>query len=79
MHPYAAERCDKDLLKDSPTLLSAKARDDMLSRQVTTGDHSLSVTLGWSTGKVAGINYFGKPGGGPGFQSNVRLCPDLKL
>jgi D-alanyl-D-alanine carboxypeptidase len=69
----------QDLLKDSPTILSTKSRDAMLRRQTTSGSHALTVTLGWNTGKLAGVGYFGKPGGGPGFQSSVRIYPDRKL
>jgi hypothetical protein len=33
------------------------------------------MSLGWRIGSFHGQPYFGKPGGGPGFQSNVRIYP----
>ena len=33
------------------------------------------MTLGWRIGSIRGEPYLGKPGGGPGFQSNVRIYP----
>jgi CubicO group peptidase (beta-lactamase class C family) len=35
--------------------------------------------LGWRTGDLAGVHYLGKPGGGPGFCSNVRIYPSLGI
>ena len=36
---------------------------------------AVETTLGWHRGQLAGTPYFGKPGGGPGFQSNLRVYP----
>jgi hypothetical protein len=33
-------------------------------------------TLGWHRGQLDGVTYFGKPRGGPGFHSNIRLYPE---
>lgn len=34
---------------------------------------------GWHEGSLNNQRYFGKPGGGPGFSSNVRIYPDIGL
>jgi hypothetical protein len=36
----------------------------------------IETTLGWHRGRVADTFYYGKPGGGPGFRSNLRIYPD---
>jgi hypothetical protein len=68
-----------DLLRDEPRVLSAGARDQMLTPQRTTGGEPIAMTLGWVTGELDGVRYFGKQGGGLGFHGNVRLYPDRKL
>lgn len=35
--------------------------------------------LGWRAGRVAGVAYLGKPGGGPGFCGSVRVYPDAGI
>ncbi len=38
-----------------------------------------TVALGWRNGQLAGVAYFGKPGGGPGFCGNVRVYPSAGI
>jgi hypothetical protein len=35
--------------------------------------------FGWRMSHVENERYYGKPGGGPGFRSNVRLYPRLGI
>ena len=35
----------------------------------------METTLGWSTGKLFDSKYYGKPGGGRGSHSNIRIYP----
>jgi hypothetical protein len=39
----------------------------------------LNQGFGWRTSYLENERYYGKPGGGPGFRSNVRLYPRLGL
>jgi CubicO group peptidase (beta-lactamase class C family) len=41
--------------------------------------HAASLSLGWRAGELAGVGYYGKPGGGPGFCGNVRVYPSLGI
>ncbi len=65
----------EDMLRPTPRLCSASTRDLLLTPQQTSDGRACGMTLGWRTGNLHGEPYFGKPGGGPGFQSNVRLYP----
>lgn len=68
-----------DLLRDEPAVLTRRARDEMFSVQRTTSGETIAMTLGWVTGELEGVRYFGKQGGGLGFHGNVRVYPDRKL
>jgi hypothetical protein len=48
----------------------------MLTPQRTNLGRDIGMTLGWRKGISNNTVYFGKPGGGPGFQSNVRVYPE---
>ena len=39
----------------------------------------MPTTLGWHRGKLADETYYSKPGGGPGFSSNIRIYRDRGL
>ena len=58
----------QDLLRPKPRIFSAETRDTMLNQG-----------FGWRTSSLENERYYGKPGGGPGFRSNVRLYPRLGL
>jgi CubicO group peptidase (beta-lactamase class C family) len=65
----------QDLLRPQPRLLSAASRALFLTTQATNDGRDTGMTLGWRTGRLDNEPYYGKPGGGPGFRSNVRLYP----
>jgi CubicO group peptidase (beta-lactamase class C family) len=69
----------RDVLKPTPTLLSPRTRDLFLTEQTTSSAASTGMTLGWRIGRLENETYYGKPGGGPGFRSNVRIYPRLRL
>jgi D-alanyl-D-alanine carboxypeptidase len=69
----------QDLLRPQPKLMSASARDQMLTEQHTSDGTPIAGTLGWVIGELNGVRYFGKQGGGLGFHGNVRLYPQLGL
>jgi D-alanyl-D-alanine carboxypeptidase len=69
----------QDLLRAEPTLMSARARDQMFAVQRTNDGKPIEGTLGWVTGELDGVRYFGKQGGGLGFHGNVRVYPELGI
>ena len=69
----------RDLLRPTPALLSAGARDRLLAEQHTRDGASTGATLGWVIGELDGVRYLGKQGGGLGFHGNVRMYPALGL
>jgi CubicO group peptidase (beta-lactamase class C family) len=71
----ALQRVVQDLLRDEPTLLGKRFRDRFFTSQVDDRGRPLGATLGWSEGCLGGKRWVGKPGGGPGFFSNVRIYP----
>lgn len=69
----------QDLLRVRPKLLSASARDQMLTEQRTSDGKPTASTLGWVIGELNGVRDFGKQGGGLGFHGNARIYPELGL
>ena len=67
----------QDLLRAEPTSMSSRARDQMFAEQRTSDGKPIGGTLGWVTGELHGVRYFGKQGGGLGFHGNVRVYPHL--
>lgn len=66
----------RDQLRKDSVLFSAETKKLFFSRQKTNRGRETGTTLGWRRGRASGIRYYGKPGGGPGFQSNIRLYPE---
>lgn len=76
----------QDMLKEDSKLLSASSKQCFFSNQMDLSGHLLPTTLGWHRGYIDVDNheplqhmYFGKPGGGPGYHSNVRIYPELGI
>jgi CubicO group peptidase (beta-lactamase class C family) len=69
----------QDLLAADPVLLGPEWRDRMFEQQHTSDGEMIASTLGWFAGELNGRRYFGKHGGGLGFQGNVRIYPDQRL
>jgi CubicO group peptidase (beta-lactamase class C family) len=65
----------QDQLRVEPLLVSSETRRLFFSHQRNSKGQELETALGWHRGQLSGIKYYGKPGGGPGFQSNVRVYP----
>lgn len=68
-----------EMLNEKPVILSRGVRDLFFTKQHTSADQLMSMTLGWRTGSINGIAYFEKPGGGPGGHSNIRIYPEKKI
>jgi CubicO group peptidase (beta-lactamase class C family) len=69
----------QDQLRARPALFGAETKALFFSPQRNNHGQGIETTLGWHRGQVAGVPYYGKPGGGPGFRSNLRLYPTRSL
>ncbi len=69
----------RDLLQEEPLSLSRAAKQSMFTQQQAKGGKAIPMTLGWVIGKLRGVRYFGKQGGGLGFHGNLRIYPELGL
>jgi D-alanyl-D-alanine carboxypeptidase len=68
----------QDLLQEkSSILLEPETKELFFSPQQTTCGETIQGTLGWVIGKLSGVPYYSKPGGGFGFHGNVRIYPTL--
>ena len=65
----------KDQLNGESNILSAEMKDHFYSQQKNSDNASIETTLGWHTGLLKNNRYFGKPGGGIGSHSNIRIYP----
>jgi CubicO group peptidase (beta-lactamase class C family) len=65
----------QDQLRARPVLFGKPTRQLFFAAQRDSRGQAIETTLGWHRGEVAGVPFYGKPGGGPGFQSNVRVYP----
>ena len=65
----------QDQLRDTSRLLQPETKQLFFSEQSDTRGRTLPTTLGWHRGLLGTTPYYGKPGGGPGFQSNIRIYP----
>lgn len=65
----------QDQLSPESVLFDEPTKKLFYSEQINSKKHPIETTLGWHRGKLSGIEYYGKPGGGPGFQSNMRVYP----
>lgn len=68
-----------DQLHNNSRLMGAEAKKLFFSEQIDSAGRVMPTTLGWHRGMVNGIEYYGKPGGGPGFQSNIRVYPQQRI
>jgi len=65
----------QDLLQPRSRVLGDDARRLFFTPQHTRAGRGLPGTLGWHLGALDGEPYLSKPGGGPGFHSNLRIYP----
>jgi CubicO group peptidase (beta-lactamase class C family) len=69
----------QDQLRPEPILFGAATKALFFSPQKNNQGQEIETTLGWHRGQVADLPYYGKPGGGPGFRSNLRIYPDRSI
>jgi CubicO group peptidase (beta-lactamase class C family) len=72
-------RVMQDWLQPSPLLLGEVGKRWFFEPQHATSGRALQTTLGWHIGALDTEPYFSKPGGGPGFSSNLRIYPRRQL
>jgi len=65
----------QDQLRPDSVLLEDRTKELFYAEQTDNRGHPIETTLGWHRGSLSGFEYYGKPGGGPGFQSNMRIYP----
>jgi len=66
----------QDLLSEQSKLLGEKSKQLLYSQQQTDAGKNIDMTLGWHIGKLNGVTYYFKEGGGAGFHSEMRIYPD---
>jgi CubicO group peptidase (beta-lactamase class C family) len=76
---WAFARFLQDQVRDKPVLLDLTTRALFFSRQKDNRGQELATTLGWHRGQLGDTPYYGKPGGGPGYHSNLRVYPTKAL
>ncbi len=68
----------KDIMAEEPVLLNPETRRQMFEPQTNARGQVVPTTHGWDHGHLAGLFYITRPGGGPGFHSNIRIYPEKK-
>jgi len=71
----AFSRFLQDQLRPSSILFDDDTKKLFYAEQMDSRGRPIETTLGWHRGELSGVEYYGKPGGGPGFQSNMRVYP----
>jgi CubicO group peptidase (beta-lactamase class C family) len=69
----------QDLLRPSSRLLGPETKRLLFTPQRDNTGRALPSTLGFHTGELDGVPYISKPGGGPGFNSNLRIYPSRRF
>lgn len=69
----------QDQLQPESILFSNETKALFFSEQTDNRGRRVETTLGWHRGALLDTPYYGKPGGGPGFQSNLRLYPEKEI
>jgi len=69
----------QDQLQAKSILFNSDTKTLFYAHQQNNRGEAIETTLGWHRGHIANVPYYGKPGGGPGFRSNIRIYPDQAL
>ncbi|MHB9028104.1 MAG: serine hydrolase domain-containing protein, partial [Candidatus Latescibacterota bacterium] len=69
----------QDQLRAESVLFNPGTKKLFFSLQRTSRGKEIVTTLGWHKGRASGVRYYGKPGGGPGYQSNIRVYPEMGI
>jgi CubicO group peptidase (beta-lactamase class C family) len=69
----------QDMLRQEPRLFSCATKALFFEDQMDKSGNIMPTTLGWHRGQVGEQVYYGKPGGGPGYSSNIRIYPQAGI
>ena len=69
----------QDLLSEQSKLLNEQSKQLLYSQQQTGAGKNVDMTMGWHIGKLNGVRYYFKEGGGAGFRSEMRIYPNNGL
>jgi D-alanyl-D-alanine carboxypeptidase len=69
----------QDQLMGESKILSESVRNLYYETQKSDTAGKLGMTLGWHIGTLSDISYLSKPGGGPGYSSNLRIYPQKSI
>jgi len=75
----AFARIVQDLLSDNSTLLGENGKQLLFTQQKNSAGKAIEMSVGWHIGKLEGIKYFYKEGGGAGFHCEMRIYPSEGL
>lgn len=73
---YSLTKFIYELSKPHSVLLSDTWKDILFTKQKTNNGNEIEMTLGWFTGKLNEIHYFGHAGAGGGYYCEMRFYPD---
>lgn len=77
--PRALMAFCRALLSENGPLISKPSVKEMLSVQPTKNGKNTDMCLGWFSGSIQGVDYFGHAGGGGGYYAEIRLYPKAGL
>lgn len=72
---YSLTKFIYELSKPHSVLLSDEWKDILFARQKTNNGNDIDMSLGWFTGKLNEIHYFGHAGAGGGYYCEMRIYP----
>lgn len=76
---YSLTKFIYELSKPHSVLLSDAWKDVFFAKQKTNNGSEINMTLGWFTGKLNEIHYFGHAGAGGGYYCEMRVYPDNNM
>ena len=75
----AFSRIQHDLIKTQSKLLGLKAKQRLFTQQRLNSSNKIDMALGYHIGKTNGITFYYKKGGGAGFNSEMRIYPEIGI
>jgi D-alanyl-D-alanine carboxypeptidase len=67
------------LMKPRSVLLSDEWKNTLFTKQKTSQGEEVEMTLGWFTGKLNEVDYFGHAGAGGGYYCEMRMYPETQI
>ena len=76
---YSLTKFLYELSKPHSPLLSDAWKDRLFAKQKINNGNEIEMTLGWFTGKLNELHYFGHAGAGGGYYCEMRFYPDHNM